>query len=115
MAPTLAPAPVEIGRANEHDIKINWSDGHESVYIARELRLSCPCAACVDEMTGQKMLNPANVPDAVHPLAIGLVGRYAVHVRFSDGHSSGIYSFEKLRAICPCDACTTARAAKGKS
>lgn len=115
MPPTLAPAPVVIGRANEHDIRIRWSDGHESVFIARALRLACPCASCIDEMTGTPVLNPASVPEDVHPLTLGLVGRYAVHFNFSDGHGSGIYSFEKLRAICPCDVCVAARAAKGKS
>jgi ATP-binding protein involved in chromosome partitioning len=115
MTAALAPAPVEIGRAGEHDLRVRWADGHESVYPARSLRLACPCAGCVDEMTGAPLLNPASVPAGVHPLAVGLVGRYAVHLRFSDGHASGIYSFEKLRAICPCPDCAAVRAGKGKA
>src|SRR3989338_7206621 len=94
--------PVEIGRANQHDVRVRWQDGHESVYPARALRVSCPCASCVDEMTGAVRVVAAGVPDDVHPLKIELVGRYAMTVQWSDGHHTGIYSFEKLRTMCPC-------------
>ena len=89
--------PVEIGRANEHDVKIIWSDGKESIYPARALRLACPCAACVDELTGEIRLIPSSVPQDVRPMKIELIGRYAISVRWSDGHATGIYTFEKLR------------------
>ena len=96
------PAPIEIGRANQHDLKITWQDGHESIYPARELRLACPCAACVDEMTGQIRIIPAHIPENVHPLAITPVGRYAITINWSDGHHTGIYAFDLLRKLCPC-------------
>ncbi len=105
MAATTVPAPVEIGRSGEHDLRVVWGDHHESIYPARALRLACPCAACVDEMSGRALLDPASVPVHVHPVRVGLVGRYAVHLAFSDGHASGIFSFERLRALCPCPAC----------
>ena len=108
MAAALGPAPVEIGRSGAHDVRVVWGDGHVSVYAARTLRLACPCAACVDELSGARMLNPDTVAADVHPLRIGTVGRYAVHIAFSDGHASGIYSFEKLRALCPCGECARA-------
>jgi DUF971 family protein len=94
--------PVEIGRANQYDVKIRWQDGHESVYPARELRLACPCAGCVDEVTGQLRLIATSVPQNVYPLKIDLVGRYAINIQWSDGHNTGIYSYEKLRKMCPC-------------
>ena len=94
--------PIEIGRANQHDVKIVWQDGHVSVYPARELRLACPCAGCVDEVTRQIRLLPANVPQNVIPLKIDLVGRYAISIQWSDGHHTGIYAFDRLRAMCPC-------------
>ena len=97
-----ALAPLEIGRAGQHDLKIRWADGHESVYPARELRLKCPCAGCIDEMTGQMRVIATSVAQDVHPLKIDLVGRYAVSILWSDGHNTGIYSFEKLRKLCPC-------------
>ena len=94
--------PVEIGRANQHDVKIRWQDGHESVYPARDLRLACPCAGCVDEVTGQLRLIASSVPQSVHPLKINLVGRYAISIDWSDGHNTGIYAFGYLREHCPC-------------
>jgi len=38
----------------------------------------------------------------------GAVGNYAIQIEFTDGHSTGIYSFDYLRTICPCDACARA-------
>ena len=46
------------------------------------------------------------VPDDIRALDIELVGRYAIQFTWSDGHSTGIYSFETLREICPCPECT---------
>lgn len=99
------PVPVEITRANKHDVKIRWQDGHSSVYPARFLRLKCSCAACLDEFTGQQLLKENVIAQDVHPLQISLVGRYAVHLQWSDGHATGIYTFDYLRKLCPCDIC----------
>jgi len=94
--------PLEIGRANRHDVKIRWQDGHVSVYPARALRLACPCAGCVDEVTGVVRVIAASVPADVHPLKIEPIGRYAIAIHWSDGHHTGIYAFELLRRLCPC-------------
>jgi len=99
---TAGAMPVEIGRANQHDVKVTWSDGHVSVYPARDLRLKCPCAGCVDEVTGHVRLIASSIAETVRPVKIDLVGRYAISITWSDGHNTGIYSFEKLRALCPC-------------
>ena len=95
-------APVAIERAHEHDLCVRWPDGHDSVYPARALRLACPCAGCVDELTGRRRLTEASVAQEVVPVRIHLVGRYAISIDWSDGHRTGIYSFELLRRICPC-------------
>ena len=94
--------PIEIGRANQHDLKIIWQDGHESVFPARGLRLACPCASCVDEMTGEIRIIPSRIADDIRPLGVHLVGRYAISLDWSDGHRTGIYPFEFLRKRCPC-------------
>lgn len=97
--------PVEVTRANRHDVLVRWNDGHHSLLLARDLRIACSCAACVEEMTGRKLLNPAAIPHDVHPLSISPVGRYALHFAWSDGHTSGIYTFDHLRAQCRCATC----------
>ena len=94
--------PVEIGRANQYDVRIKWQDGHESVYQARELRLACPCAGCVDETTGVIRIIASSVAQNVHPVKIDIVGRYAISIQWSDGHNTGIYAFDRLRKMCPC-------------
>lgn len=111
MAPArvAVPPPVEVRRANASDLEILWADGHRSLYESRPLRLACPCASCVDEVTGERRLDPATVPADVHPVQVAAVGRYALHLTWSDGHATGLYSFEILRAACPCPACREAR------
>jgi len=89
--------PREITRVNDHDIKIIWKDGEETIHIARDLRLACPCALCVEEMSGRKLLDPDTVPDDVQPKELHLVGRYALKVEWSDGHDTGIYTYLNLR------------------
>ena len=102
-APTITP--VEIRQSGERELAIRWADGRETIYPVRDLRLACACARCVDEWSGEQRLDPASVPADVKPLRIEPVGRYAIQIEWSDGHASGIFSFEKLRALCPCPEC----------
>ena len=95
--------PTEIRQAGPRRLAVSWADGAESVYDVRELRLACGCAHCVDEWTGEDRLDPASVPADVHPVQIERVGRYAVQVRWSDGHESGIYPFRRLRDLASGD------------
>ena len=85
---------------------IEWdATGHQGFYDARSLRLACPCAACVEEMTGRPLLNPAVIPGDIRPLSLALVGAYGLRISWSDGHGTGIYTFDRLRASCPCERC----------
>ncbi len=99
--------PSEIGPTEDGQaLRIRWEDGHVSVYEPRLIRLRCPCAGCVDEMTGLRTLAPDTVADGVYPIAIHHVGRYALSFDWSDGHRTGVYPFEYLRQLCACEACT---------
>lgn len=92
--------PAEVGpTADGTQLRIRWRDGGVSDYPPRYLRLSCPCAGCVEEMTGRPLLVPASVPMDVHPLRIEYVGDYAIRFDWSDGHATGIYPFTYLREI----------------
>jgi ATP-binding protein involved in chromosome partitioning len=90
-------------------LRIEWADGHVSEYVPRQLRLACPCAGCIEEMTGRKLLDPSVIAPDIWPLAVRYVGRYALRFDFSDGHDTGIYTFELLRDLCPCAACEAGR------
>jgi DUF971 family protein len=91
--------PAAIRQAGPRTLEIVWGDGHTSRYDVRELRLSCACAVCIDEWTGAERLDPASVPEDVHPVRLEPVGRYAVQIEWSDGHASGIYPFKRLREL----------------
>ena len=91
--------PAGIRQKSPRELAISWSDGLESVYGVRALRLACACARCVDEWSGEGRLDPASVPDDVHPVKIQPVGRYAIQITWSDGHDTGIYPFRRLRAL----------------
>lgn len=101
--------PVSIKLAGENKaVVVHWSDGHVSVYPYAYLRGKCPCATC-EELgpPAEKPLSPLPIlgQKALAPERAELVGRYALQIFWSDGHSAGIYSFDYLRALCPCPEC----------
>ncbi len=91
-------------------IRISWSDGHISEYTLRYLRDRCPCATCTNAHG-----TAPDVPKAANPFqmyqeglkikSIEPAGSYALAIQWSDGHRSGIYSYDHLRVICPCPEC----------
>ena len=92
--------PQEIGPTQDSArLRIRWADGAESEFTPWRLRTRCPCALCVDEMTGLRTLNPDRISPHVYPEAIHYVGRYALQFQWSDGHCTGIYPFEYLRRL----------------
>lgn len=92
-------APIQIGPAGSSEITLLWNDGKSSKLKAWDLRMACPCAACVNEITGEKQLKPEMVPQDIKTVAISTVGRYALHIQWSDGHNTGLYGFEYLRKL----------------
>ena len=98
-------APLELTKLSSSLLSIRWNDGHESKYRVRELRLHCRCANCVDEWTREKKLQDQDVPSDIFPKRIETVGRYALNFSWSDGHNTGIYTFEHLRSLCECAQC----------
>jgi DUF971 family protein len=98
-----AVEPREIAQESDNRLRISWADDRVCSYDAADLRRACPCAQCVNEWTGQRVLNPAAVSDELTIADLSLVGRYAINFRWSDGHETGIYSFRYLRELCESD------------
>ncbi|MFA9478611.1 gamma-butyrobetaine hydroxylase-like domain-containing protein [Phycisphaerales bacterium AB-hyl4] len=105
------PAPLRpkhIDLKKDTALTLHWSDGRVSVYPIDYLRRMSP-SADARELREEMRKNPL----AVLPTSAGgtggpliaegveLVGNYALRVRFSDGHDTGIYSWQYLREIDP--------------
>ena len=99
--PSLLPmgAPLTALRRTSSGIALSWSDGLDAELQVVALRQQCPCAFCVDELTGQRRLDPTSVPEDLELRDMQPVGRYAYRILFGDGHDSGIYTVERLRAL----------------
>ncbi len=93
------PLPLEIVGLGKPEVRIVWDEGDEDVWTARELRLACVCAMCQSEATGERLLDPATVPDDLTVTHMAFVGNYGLGVHFSDGHSTGIYRLARLREL----------------
>ena len=104
----MPPAVPKRIQRRDDGILVDWDGaGHEALFPARPLRLACPCAECVEEMSGRPLLDPGLVPEDVRPVTLGLVGAYGLKVVWSDGHGTGIFTFERLLAACPCPRCAS--------
>lgn len=111
------PISVKVRVSTGEGVDITWSDGHTSHYDFPYLRDHCPCALCNDERQKKEKFGAStgSAPSstAVLPMfkprakakSATAVGNYAIQIEFTDGHSTGIFSFDHLRQICPCDAC----------
>jgi Mrp family chromosome partitioning ATPase/DUF971 family protein len=80
-------------------VRVRWADGTDSRIANKALRVSCQCALCVSEFTGEPLLDAATVPDDVQAEKVETLGNYAVSIIWSDGHSSGIFSWDHLARI----------------
>lgn len=97
--------PKEIKKIGGKELKIVWSDGHTSTYSFQWLRQNCQCAVCVEEWRGEQLLPKETISKEIEGLKVNLVGQYALTISFSDGHNTGIFAFQFLRKICPCETC----------
>ena len=110
------PASVKVHVSSGAGVDISWSDGHASHYDFVYLRDLCPCALCDDERR-KKAAFAGHTGAGSAPVALPMfkpkasaraakaMGHYAIQIEFTDGHTTGIYSFDYLRTICPCADC----------
>ncbi len=110
----VSTTPLNIAVSRSRGITIEWSDGHRSQYGCAMLRDACPCATCTGahgtEPDPSHYSDPPASPFQMYKAAIAIqsaepVGSYAIRINWNDGHNAGIYSFDYLRQICPCEVC----------
>jgi DUF971 family protein len=114
-ASAVTPKKVRVKITEGTGVEIEWKDGHHSAWNFAWLRNACPCATCHEdrEKTGrlpgvpkpkeQTLLMMYEAP--AKPLEVTPAGKYALKFKWSDGHESGIYSWEYLRRVCRCEEC----------
>jgi len=110
--------PEHIAISKSKGIKIDWKDGHHSEYDLQYLRDECPCATCTGAhgtppapKSGSQPASPFQMyKPTLKMLGVEPVGNYAIRINWSDGHNSGIYSYEHFRRLCQCAECRTTAA-----
>ncbi len=84
---------------DKDSIHLKYNDGRRVDVKNRDLRLNCMCALCVNEISGQKLINPAKIPLEIAPKEITPLGNYALGITWTDGHSSGIYPYTFIETL----------------
>jgi DUF971 family protein len=84
---------------SEAKIFLEFENGETFKITPLDLRFECPCATCVDEITGKRTLKREQLKPDVKPVKIEPVGRYGIHIEWSDGHRTGMYHFDRLYEI----------------
>jgi DUF971 family protein len=107
----IIPTRIDVNRELAQ-LKIDWKDGHISVYSFTLLRNACPCVECRgghDKMGGapdpEVFLLPLEDSARTRLAVVEAVGTYAINIYWEDGHQYGIYTWDFLRGICPCPLC----------
>ena len=102
--------PTKIERLGENGIRIVWNDETAVEWPVESLRAKCPCATCREKKSGKKSGNSetgsrVGLPvlrlseaTAIRIESMTPVGNYAYSIKFSDGHSSGLFGFDLLKA-----------------
>lgn len=98
--------PTRIQRSGENALAVTWDDGHAGIYPFQVLRDNCPCATCIDDRDRGGTMLPVYEEGKYALAGVKQVGQYAIQITWKDGHDTGIYTFDILRALCRCEECT---------
>lgn len=109
------PTSIKIHVKTGAGVDIEWADGHSSHFDFPYLRDNCPCATCNDERARKESSGTTTMPppSSLLPMykpkakaqSAATVGNYAIQISFTDGHSTGIFSYDYLRTLCLCKEC----------
>ena len=102
------PEPTSVDVDRDQGVTIEWDDDHVSRFGLEELRLNCQCAECRGlRQRGVVIWPRPGAPETLRVETAELVGAYGITIEWNDTHSTGIYSWELLRASCHCPGCTS--------
>ena len=80
-------------------VNIIWQDKTTTVLEYYFLRLNCRCASCINELTGENVIDKTGIPRNIYPVTSEYIGNYALRITWSDKHSTGIYTFRFLKTL----------------
>jgi DUF971 family protein len=83
----------------EQVLEVTWPEGPIDRFPYHLLRAECPCATCRNEWTGERVLDPHSIRPDLKLVSMENIGTYAVQLGWNDGHSSGLFTWETLRAL----------------
>ncbi len=93
---TPQPKPTDLAFDKDGQLLVRWDDGKESSFAPKWLRARCPCAECVEEWSGKRVVGDGQVREDVRARGMNQIGRYAMQIEWTDGHNTGIYSWDYL-------------------
>jgi DUF971 family protein len=100
MSESRAIVPTRIDQHSRTEMLLSWNTGDAFSVPYVELRLYCPCANCVDEHTGERTIQRSAIDPSIRPTGVQLIGRYAIQINWNDGHSTGMYHYDRLFELC---------------
>lgn len=84
--------------SDQHILAVSWG-ARKVDFPFVYLRGQCACAQCVNEWTGERILDPATIAADIAIEKLELVGSYAVRIHWSDGHNSGLFTWQRLAEL----------------
>ena len=95
-----AAAPTNIRALQaEQVLELTWNDDTVDRLPYRFLRAQCPCASCRDEWSGERLIQPDSIAEDIKIEGMEGVGNYAARLVWSDGHGSGLYTWDTLKTL----------------
>ncbi len=102
------PGSITVDRQTQ-TLSLIWKDGHETVFPLDGLRRACPCAGCQGHGKMHELPDPEifEVPALMqwNNVQLRTAGSVGLRLVWDDGHDTGIHTWKRLRAMCPCPAC----------
>ncbi|GAB5408956.1 MAG: DUF971 domain-containing protein [Balneolaceae bacterium] len=106
MNPSTTATSIEVSN-EEQVLEIAWDDGHTSTFPLFGLRKNCPCVSCRGGHASMNIFEPEAFqiknPPLMNITNIKPIGNHAIQITWIDGHNSGMYRWETLRALDPKD------------